>query len=604
MKRRRDEALAVRLCSARGSDMTAEAEEDGLKGSRDAQTNLGVNAALPNSRGGEGREKHFIKDQNRGGKVLQSVPPCNYYGTPKPPAEPSPVQPDLVDQVLFDEEFDTEVQRKRTTARDTDPDPDSKGLAEERLQNPQTFLSRAPGGPGGPGAVEEICAQLRQSSGGETRAWQPEDDESQEALPKSWETAYTETGMVYFIDHNSKTTTWLDPRLARRAKPPEKCEDGELPYGWEKIEDPQYGIYYVDHINQKTQFENPVQEAKRKLSVDAPPPADDSGMLVRVFRIETVSPVFLRGLWDVDDSGMLVRVFRIETVSPVFLRGLWAVDDSGLLVRVFRIETVSPVFLRGLWMLVRVFRIETVSPVFLRGLWDVDDSGLLVRVFRIETVSPVFLRGLWDVDDSGMLVRVFRIETVSLVFLRDSGMLMTLDVGEGLQNRNSFSVFLRGLWDVDDSGMLVRVFRIETVSPVFLRGLWDVDDSGLLVRVFRIETVSPVFLRGLWDVGLHPADGSEEESQRIGFTIIGGDRPEEFLQVKNVLHEGPAAHDNRIASGDVIVDINGSCVLGKTHADVVQMFQSIPINQFVELDPHKTVPDGGSLPGRWQPFLP
>lgn len=40
----------------------------------------------------------------------------NYYGTPKPPAEPSPVQPDLVDQVLFDEEFDTEVQRKRTTS--------------------------------------------------------------------------------------------------------------------------------------------------------------------------------------------------------------------------------------------------------------------------------------------------------------------------------------------------------------------------------------------------------------------------------------------------------------------------------------------------------
>ncbi len=40
----------------------------------------------------------------------------NYYGTPKPPAEPSPVQPDLVDQVLFDEDFDAEVQRKRTTS--------------------------------------------------------------------------------------------------------------------------------------------------------------------------------------------------------------------------------------------------------------------------------------------------------------------------------------------------------------------------------------------------------------------------------------------------------------------------------------------------------
>ncbi|KAM3658989.1 membrane-associated guanylate kinase, WW and PDZ domain-containing protein 3 isoform 6-T6 [Ammospiza maritima maritima] len=69
----------------------------------------------------------------------------------------------------------------------------------------------------------------------------------------------------------------------------------------------------------------------------------------------------------------------------------------------------------------------------------------------------------------------------------------------------------------------------------------------------------------------------------FGFTIIGGDRPDEFLQVKNVLQDGPAAQDGRIAPGDVIVDINGSCVLGHTHADVVQMFQLIPINQYVNM---------------------
>lgn len=39
----------------------------------------------------------------------------------------------------------------------------------------------------------------------------------------------------------------------------------------------------------------------------------------------------------------------------------------------------------------------------------------------------------------------------------------------------------------------------------------------------------------------------------------------------------------RCSLGDVIVDINGMCVLGKTHADVVQMFQSIPINQYVDM---------------------
>ncbi len=39
--------------------------------------------------------------------------------------------------------------------------------------------------------------------------------------------------------------------------------------------------------------------------------------------------------------------------------------------------------------------------------------------------------------------------------------------------------------------------------------------------------------------------------QGFGFTIIGGDRPDEFLQVKNVLPDGPAAHDNKIASGNL-----------------------------------------------------
>lgn len=40
----------------------------------------------------------------------------NYYGTPKPPAEPNLVQPDLVDQMLFDEDYRGEVPRKRTTS--------------------------------------------------------------------------------------------------------------------------------------------------------------------------------------------------------------------------------------------------------------------------------------------------------------------------------------------------------------------------------------------------------------------------------------------------------------------------------------------------------
>lgn len=38
-----------------------------------------------------------------------------------------------------------------------------------------------------------------------------------------------------------------------------------------------------------------------------------------------------------------------------------------------------------------------------------------------------------------------------------------------------------------------------------------------------------------------------------------------------------------LLTGDVIVDINGTCVLGHTHADVVQMFQLVPVNQYVNM---------------------
>ncbi|XP_028924245.1 membrane-associated guanylate kinase, WW and PDZ domain-containing protein 3 isoform X4 [Ornithorhynchus anatinus] len=194
----------------------------------------------------------------------------NFYGTPKPPAEPSPFQSDPVDQVLFDNDFDTESQRKRTTSVSKMQKMDSS-LPEEDEEEDKEALNGS-----GVSVTENkdrysdssdwmktVPSYNQTNSSMDFRNYLTR-DESLEPLPKNWEMAYTDTGMIYFIDHNTKTTTWLDPRLCKKAKAPEDCEDGELPYGWEKIEDPQYGTYYVDHINQKTQFENPVVEAKRR----------------------------------------------------------------------------------------------------------------------------------------------------------------------------------------------------------------------------------------------------------------------------------------------------------------------------------------------------
>ena len=62
----------------------------------------------------------------------------NFYGTPKPPAEPSPFQADPVDQVLFDNEFDAESQRKRTTSVSKMERMDSSLPEEEEDEDKET----------------------------------------------------------------------------------------------------------------------------------------------------------------------------------------------------------------------------------------------------------------------------------------------------------------------------------------------------------------------------------------------------------------------------------------------------------------------------------
>lgn len=62
----------------------------------------------------------------------------------------------------------------------------------------------------------------------------------------------------------------------------------------------------------------------------------------------------------------------------------------------------------------------------------------------------------------------------------------------------------------------------------------------------------------------------------FGFTIIGGDDSNsEFLQIKNILPNGPAWNDGKLKIGDVLVNVCGTCVLGFSHHEMINIFQSI-----------------------------
>uniref|UniRef100_A0A672HYP8 WW domain-containing protein n=1 Tax=Salarias fasciatus TaxID=181472 RepID=A0A672HYP8_SALFA len=83
-------------------------------------------------------------------------------------------------------------------------------------------------------------------------------ESSELPLPAGWEEARDYDGRVFFIDHNTRQTSWIDPR-DRITKPLTfaDCVGDELPLGWEEVYDQQVGVYYIDHINKTTQIENP-----------------------------------------------------------------------------------------------------------------------------------------------------------------------------------------------------------------------------------------------------------------------------------------------------------------------------------------------------------
>ncbi|XP_062246943.1 membrane-associated guanylate kinase, WW and PDZ domain-containing protein 1 isoform X2 [Platichthys flesus] len=65
----------------------------------------------------------------------------------------------------------------------------------------------------------------------------------------------------------------------------------------------------------------------------------------------------------------------------------------------------------------------------------------------------------------------------------------------------------------------------------------------------------------------------------FGFNIVGGSRPREFLQVYSVTPGGPPA----LTTADILVYINDSCVLGRSHKEVVEMLKSVPMGQSVDV---------------------
>nr|XP_020462773.1 E3 ubiquitin-protein ligase NEDD4 isoform X2 [Monopterus albus] len=81
-------------------------------------------------------------------------------------------------------------------------------------------------------------------------------------LPAGWEVRSAPSGRPFFIDHNTKTTTWKDPRVKmpghpRRVSSLDLKDLGPLPPGWEERVHTDGRIFYIDHNTRTTQWEDP-----------------------------------------------------------------------------------------------------------------------------------------------------------------------------------------------------------------------------------------------------------------------------------------------------------------------------------------------------------
>ncbi|XP_043256787.1 E3 ubiquitin-protein ligase Nedd-4 isoform X2 [Colletes gigas] len=91
---------------------------------------------------------------------------------------------------------------------------------------------------------------------------------SNDGMPPGWGMQLAPNGRVFFIDHINRTTTWIDPRtgcpssipnhIAPSTTPRSDLDQlGPLPEGWEERVHTDGRIFFIDHNSRTTQWEDP-----------------------------------------------------------------------------------------------------------------------------------------------------------------------------------------------------------------------------------------------------------------------------------------------------------------------------------------------------------
>ncbi|XP_076335298.1 transcriptional coactivator YAP1-like isoform X2 [Tachypleus tridentatus] len=159
-------------------------------------------------------------------------------------------------------------------------------------------------------------------------------------LPSGWEMAITSLGQRYFLNHETKTTTWEDPRKAvnissvtgtRSSNPPVSSGGGNLPSvnvqslgslpdGWEQASTPEGEVYFINHKERTTSWFDPrimLQLGKLQLQQTGVPSQPDQEVQVSSTSSGTLesSPTVTMVTANPDSSATLQQQLRLQKLQ-------------------------------------------------------------------------------------------------------------------------------------------------------------------------------------------------------------------------------------------------------------------------------------------------
>ncbi|KAF5125156.1 E3 ubiquitin-protein ligase RSP5 [Metarhizium anisopliae] len=157
----------------------------------------------------------------------------------------------------------TAVERQRHQNRTLPEDrtgTSSPTLSQQQQQGGSQSGGGSPTGPGSPSQTNASTTVMH------TGATSPGTGE----LPPGWEQRWTPEGRPYFVDHNTRTTTWVDPRRQQyirmyggqnntngQIQQQPVSQLGPLPSGWEMRLTNTARVYFVDHNTKTTTWDDP-----------------------------------------------------------------------------------------------------------------------------------------------------------------------------------------------------------------------------------------------------------------------------------------------------------------------------------------------------------